>query len=69
MAAQEEAKVLLKKAVEDVTQMMETVANLPVNHDGTYTVRPAALVRQLVQIADTLSEAISILNLNQYKQK
>jgi hypothetical protein len=67
MSAPEEAKVLLKKAVEDLTQMMESIIKLPANPDGTCTIKPVILARHCVQITETLSQAIDALN--QYNKK
>jgi hypothetical protein len=67
MSSTEEAKILLKKAIEDLTQMMESILKIPANPDGTYTIKPVVLALRFMQIADTLSDTVDLLN--QRRQK
>jgi hypothetical protein len=67
MSAPEEAKVLVKKAIEDLTQLMELILKIPIKQDGTYTIQPPVLAFRCMQIANTLSDTVFILN--QYRQK
>jgi len=67
MSVTEEAKVLLKKAIEDLTQMIEFMLKIPANPDGTCTIKPVVLAMHCLQITDTLSQTVDVLN--QYGQK
>jgi hypothetical protein len=67
VTAPEEARILLKKAIEELTQMIESILKIPANPDGTCTIKQVVLARHCMQITDTLSQAIDILN--QYRQK